>query len=144
MERLIALQDTPYILFEAKSKRLGKTVLPDILINAKESGTPLRIEMPMESRVIRIMEDYPTAYKAEYQEGFHRIKSRSLRRSPPRSKFACSPIASSRPFALLESYYDPRYAYTGDQYGADPEWTVSVRTLDEAVQGVKAYLVRVE
>ncbi|MFC4103665.1 tRNA 2-selenouridine(34) synthase MnmH [Paenibacillus xanthanilyticus] len=143
LERLIALQDEPYIVFEAESKRLGKTVLPDFLMNAKENGTPIRIEMPMESRVKRIMEDYPTAYKAEYLKGFYRIKSRI--HTPIAAEIeACLQSDRIEPAVrmLLGSYYDPRYAYTGDQYGAEPEWTVSAQTLDEAVQGVKAYLDR--
>ncbi|MFB9329648.1 tRNA 2-selenouridine(34) synthase MnmH [Paenibacillus aurantiacus] len=143
LERLIALQNEPYILFEAESKRLGKTVLPDFLMSKKENGTPIRIEMPMASRVKRIMEDYPVAYKDEYLNGFYRIKSRI--HTPIAAEIeSCLQADRFEPAVrmLLESYYDPRYAYTADQYNAAPAWTVSAQTLDEAVHGVKAYLDR--
>lgn len=144
LERLIALQDAPYILFEAESKRLGKVTLPDFLMDKKEKGTTIRIEMPMEARVKRIMEDYPNEHKEAYLTAFQRIKSRI--HTPIAAEIeACLLTDRFEPAVrmLLESYYDPRYSYTEEQYDSEPEWTVAARSLDEAVQGVKAYLDRI-
>ncbi|MGM0854836.1 MAG: tRNA 2-selenouridine(34) synthase MnmH [Bacillota bacterium] len=51
LQELMELQETPFILFEAESKRIGKLLPPDFLVEKKESGFHIIIEMPMKERV---------------------------------------------------------------------------------------------
>ncbi len=60
---------------ESESKRVGKVVMPDFLVKAKEAGIPFQLEMPMEERVRYILEDYkPHLHKQECIEAFFPYK----------------------------------------------------------------------
>jgi tRNA 2-selenouridine synthase len=143
LEKLITLQDSPYVVLEAESKRIGRVVLPDFLIQKKENGTSIRIEAPMEARVQRIMEDYPAAYKEAYLKAFNGIKSRL--HTPIAAEIAsCLETDRYEPAVrmLLEYYYDPRYNYTTEQYEQSAQFTLSVTGLEDAVEQVRAILDR--
>ncbi|MBD3919303.1 tRNA 2-selenouridine(34) synthase MnmH [Paenibacillus sp. PR3] len=143
LEKLLTLQDTPYVVLEAESKRIGKAVLPDFLVKKKEAGTSIMIEAPVDMRVQRILEDYPTGHKEVYLKAFNGIKSRI--HTPIATEIAsCLEAERYEPAVrmLLEYYYDPRYNYTTDQYEESPQMTLSVRSLDDAVNQVRAILDR--
>jgi tRNA 2-selenouridine synthase len=142
LQEVLALQDAPYVLMEAESNRIGKVVLPEAIACKKESGEPIRIEMPIEARVRQILEDYrPQAYKAEYLEAFKRIKSRI--HTPIAAEIES--LLNADQFApavelLLLHYYDPRYANKTGQYLAEQGVTLHVKDVDEAVQLIQEYL----
>lgn len=141
LEKLLTLQHFPYVVFEAESKRIGKVVLPEFLVQKKESGASIRIEAPVELRVERIMEDYPAEYKEAYLKAFSAIKSRI--HTPIAAQIASSLQADQYEPAirmLLEHYYDPRYNYTTEQYEESPQTSISVQSLDDAVQQVRDIL----
>lgn len=138
-ERLKELQSAPYLLVEAESKRIGKIVVPDFLMEKKASGTTIVLELPMEERVRQLMEDYtPAVYKEHYMAAFQLIKGRIH-----------TPIAAEiekhlneGQFAeaiqlLLEHYYDPKYTHTFGQYEGQNPIVVSVSRVEEAVDAVK-------
>jgi tRNA 2-selenouridine synthase len=49
---LLKLKDSPYLLMEGESKRIGKAVIPEFIVSKKESGTQLFIEMPILERAL--------------------------------------------------------------------------------------------
>ncbi|WP_289464652.1 hypothetical protein, partial [Klebsiella pneumoniae] len=59
-------QDSPYVLFEAESSRIGKVMIPPFLSNMKDFSRQFIIEMPMAERIKEILEDYqPWDHPAE-------------------------------------------------------------------------------
>ena len=145
LEKMIEYKDTPYVLVEAESKRIGKVLIPNFLSNAKEEGVVIFLDMPVAERVRNIMEDYcPNDHKEEFIESFLRIKSKIH-----------TPIATSiekhlragqfvEAFTLLiEHYYDPRYEYAADKYPV--EFIVcKVENIEEAVEAVKQEITKIK
>lgn len=137
LQELRKLGDSPFVLFEAESKRIGKVVLPDFIVHAKESGIHLFIELPMEERVRQILEDYqPWIYKQECLLAFTRIQNRI---HTPIAKEIEQHLQADR-FAegvrlLLEHYYDPRYEHTANQYESG-RMIIKASNTQEAAQAV--------
>ncbi|MGG4047651.1 MULTISPECIES: tRNA 2-selenouridine(34) synthase MnmH [Paenibacillus] len=146
VESLIRYQDSPYILLEAESKRIGKVVLPEFLVQKKELGRHIVLEAPVELRVKHILDDYrPWEYPAESLLAFSKIKSRIH-----------TPIAQEIEFSmqqgnygaavrlLLEYYYDPRYAHTTEAYGEafHQEPVLAIGSVEQAVQLVEERIQR--
>jgi len=141
LEKLLALQDAPYVVLEAESKRIGKVVLPDFLVQKKEAGLAIQIEAPVEVRVQRILEDYPTEDKEVYLNAFRAIRERI--HTPIAKEIAAHLEAEEYEPAirlLLEYYYDPRYNNATEQYVTSPQYHLSVTGLDDAVEKVRAVL----
>lgn len=149
LEELIRLEDSPYVLFEAESKRIGKVVMPPFLAEGKERATQLWIEMPVEARVEQILADYrPSEYKEDYLAAFRNIKSRihvpiaaEIERSLIEERYADAVVL------LLEHYYDPKYDYTTGRYSPEEpveKITFSVRNLEEAEAAVRGFLAERE
>ncbi|WP_172253854.1 tRNA 2-selenouridine(34) synthase MnmH [Saccharibacillus deserti] len=142
LERLLEVADSPYILLEAESKRIGRIEVPAFLMRKKEEGVQIRVGLPMEERVRHILEDYrPQEHAEACMASFLRIKA-----------YIHQPVAAeihrlmeSGEYAdavrmMLESYYDPKYDYSAD--GLDPESVREIRaaTVEEAVQRIKDIL----
>jgi tRNA 2-selenouridine synthase len=138
---LLKLQTSPYVLMEGESKRIGKVVLPVFMVNKKESGTQLFIEIPMEQRVRHIIEDYqPWENKEELLNAFNHIKSRI--HTPIAKEIGIHLHEQDYEHAvrlLLEHYYDPRYEHAMDQY-EQGRVLIKAKTIQEAVQAIKEYL----
>lgn len=143
VQEVLRLQSSPFILLEAESKRIGKIVIPDLVMEIKEQGTHIFIEMPMEERVRHILEEYrPWEHHEECVNAFRKIK-----------KHIHNPIAvqieadlkscdyDSAIHLLLEFYYDPRYVHTAKQYSENQKTTIQVKNVDEAVEAVKSLLL---
>ncbi|WP_438350603.1 tRNA 2-selenouridine(34) synthase MnmH [Paenibacillus sp. FA6] len=141
-EELIALEKSPYVLFEAESKRIGKIALPQFMAQQKDIGTQIWIEMPMQSRVQQILEDYrPEQFKEQYITAFLGIKSRihvpvaaEIERNLHANMFG-EAVA-----LLLEHYYDPRYDHSSNHSEEIDRITFSVNNVDEAEAAVISYL----
>lgn len=129
IHELLRLNDRPYVLMEAESKRVGRVVLPDFLAEAKGKGLHFFIELPLEERVKNILEDYePELHAAECLEAFGHIKRRM--HTPVAAEIES--LLRSRRYAeavelLLVHYYDPRYEYAAAQYEGEP---VRIRAAD--------------
>lgn len=142
LEELLTLEHSPYILFEAESKRIGKIVMPQFMAQQKDIGTQLWIEMPLQSRVQQILEDYrPEEFKEQYIVAFHNIKSRihvpiaaEIERNLQADLFAEAVTL------LLEHYYDPKYNYSSNQYGDAEKIIFKVNNVDEAERAVLSFL----
>jgi tRNA 2-selenouridine synthase len=142
---LLNLQDRPYILLEGESKRIGKVVLPDFIVNKKEAGTHLFIQMPVEERVRHIIEDYrPWDHKEEVMEAFKRLKNRIHTPAAKEIETALRQNHYEQAVRLLsEYYYDPRYEHAIKQYEKEPI-VIKAQNIKEAVDAIKEYLSAVE
>ncbi|MBD2868937.1 tRNA 2-selenouridine(34) synthase MnmH [Paenibacillus arenilitoris] len=135
VHELIRLKDAPYLILEAESKRIGKIVLPEFLMKAKEAGTSLYVEMPIEARVANIVGDYkPAEHKEDFVRSFERIEKRI--HTPVAAEIRAS-LAEDRfedaARLLLLHYYDPRYQYATEQYEQE-RITIAAAGVNEALE----------
>ncbi|PLT46256.1 Selenophosphate-dependent tRNA 2-selenouridine synthase [Paenibacillus pasadenensis] len=146
LETLLRFERAPYVIMEAESRRIGKCTMPQFLMDAKESGVPIRLELPMPARVRHIVQDYrPAEHKEACLHAFKIIKPRM---HTPVAKEIQQSIGQDRfdvaAELLLEHYYDPRYEHGADRYDQERERLVRARTEQEALDGVRAALPDVQ
>jgi tRNA 2-selenouridine synthase len=143
VQELIRLRNSPYVVIEGESRRIGKAVMPDFLFEAKERAEQLFIEMPTEERVRNILLDYkPELHREACLEAFGRIERKihtpvaaQIRGYMERGEFT-EAVA-----LLLEYYYDDRYEYTINEYAAE-RVTIEAKDIAEATMRIEAYLKR--
>ena len=142
LEALLELQDSPYVLFEAESKKIGKVVMPPFMAQQKEIGTQIWIEMPLQARVQQILEDYrPEQYKEQCISAFRRIKSRiHVPVAAEIERCLQADLFGEAVALLLEYYYDPKYDYTANQYEDIERVTFTVNNVDEAEAAVRSFI----
>lgn len=139
LKKLLQLKDSPFIMMEAESSRIGKVSVPSFLLSAKESGRQWYLELPVDVRVKHILEDYrPEEHKAECIQAFDRIKSRI---HTPIAKEIGVLLQEDR-FAdavklLLEHYYDSKYEYAANRYQSDIT-VIRADSVDQAVEKIMA------
>ena len=142
IQTLMTLQESPFILFEGESKRIGKIMLPDVLMKKKENGLQLFIEMPIEERVRHILDDYePWIHQKECLDAFSRIKRRI--HTPIAAQIESDLIKGEFASAvelLLVYYYDPLYNHTANLYPDDRKMTIKVKNVDQAIQVIRERL----
>ncbi|OXM83901.1 tRNA 2-selenouridine(34) synthase MnmH [Paenibacillus rigui] len=138
---LLKLQQSHYVLLEGESKRIGKVVLPEMVVDKKEAATQLFIRLPIHERIRHIVEEYrPSEHKQELINAFNKIKNRI--HTPVAKEIMISLEEDQFEQAvklLLEHYYDPRYEHAMKQYEHE-RIIIDASTVTEAVQAVKDYL----
>lgn len=141
LEGLLRYEDSPFILFEAESKRIGKAVMPVFLADAIEQGTQFLVEMPLAERVRQIIDDYmPNEHKTACLQSFYRIKGRI--HIPVAAEIEAHLLANRFAEAvhlLLLHYYDPRYKNTIRQNGQELIM-IRCQNADEAVEKIASHL----
>ncbi|GGH21662.1 tRNA 2-selenouridine(34) synthase MnmH [Paenibacillus segetis] len=142
LEDLIKLEHSPYVLFEAESARIGKVVIPPFMVHKKAVGTQIWIDMPLQSRVQQIIEDYqPELYKEQYITAFQLIKSRiHVPIAAEIERCLHADLFAEAIEMILQYYYDPRYDFSSQQYEEAEKVTFTVNNLDEAEAAVINYL----
>jgi tRNA 2-selenouridine synthase len=142
VQELMQLQDSPFLVFEAESKRIGKVTVPDHLLRKKEQGFHIFVNLPMEQRVQHILDEYRfQEHHEEFKTAFQRIKKHL--HTPIGEKIqeymdehdyrALVPL-------LLEYYYDPKYQHSADQYPEDQKIILDVKNIDEPVEAIAEWL----
>jgi tRNA 2-selenouridine synthase len=144
IEQLHQYKDVPYLMIEAESKRVGKAVLPDFLMEAKERGTQICLDMPIAVRTRHIIEDYqPDFHKDECLQSFARIRSKI---HTPIAREIDEALQVNRweqaAALLLEYYYDPRYEFAFSKHAGEPI-SVYAEHVDDAVGQITAILGRI-
>jgi len=142
VDELLHYRDSPYMLMEAESKRIGRIVLPERLLEKKERGVHLMLELPLEARIRTILDDYqPWDHQAACIEAFRGIKSRI---HTPVAAEIDECLRSERyeraVELLLTHYYDPRYEHSTGRYDEARIETIRAATVDEAVLEVEKRL----
>ncbi|AGX04287.1 MULTISPECIES: tRNA 2-selenouridine(34) synthase MnmH [Bacillaceae] len=143
LRKVLEVQDSPFVFFEAESKRVGKVVLPESIIEKKEQGIQLFIEMPMEERVRHILEDYkPWDHPEACFNAFSHIKNRI--HTPIAAEIEQNLIDEEYGSAvalLLKYYYDPRYTHTAKMYPEDRIVTIQAANIEDAAQKIEEYVL---
>lgn len=132
---LLQYQDAPRLWMEAESKRVGRVVLPEFLVQSKEKGTHIRVEIPTEERVRNILEDYrPEEHHEECMKAFEYIERRI---HTPIAHEIREHLEARRYYEAVElmliHYYDPRYEHAALQYTEEPT-VIQARNSEEAAE----------
>lgn len=117
-ERLNELKDSPVFIIESESKRIGRVVVPDFLLEGKYSGTRIHIDMPFRMRVKYICEVYdPLFHKEEIEEAVLKLSKRIPLPIMTEIKAALTQQDYEKVVSfLLENYYDPKYEFAEQKY----------------------------
>ncbi|WP_240374840.1 tRNA 2-selenouridine(34) synthase MnmH [Bacillus piscicola] len=142
VEELIRYSDTPYVIVEGESKRVGKIAIPSFIFNKKEAGVQLFIDLPMDERINNVLEDYqPAQHRAQFWEAFQRIKKRihtpiavQIENDLQNNRFADAVKL------LLEYYYDPRYEHSTSHFPDDKKITITAINTEDALEQVENLL----
>lgn len=141
IQELLKYKDAPYLLMEAESKRIGKVVLPDFLVEGKKRGEHYMIEIPWDVRVRNILNDYkPEEHKEMCMEAFQRIKNRIHTPAAQQIENCLKEERYGEAVSLLlEYYYDPRYDHAGLQYNGESR-SIQAGSVQEATDKIAALL----
>ncbi|MEC1714625.1 tRNA 2-selenouridine(34) synthase MnmH [Schinkia azotoformans] len=139
--RLRELQDSPYCIIEAESKRVGRIILPDFILKGKDAGVRIHIHSPIESRIKAICDTYQ--FENYHDEFIHAIEILK-KRMKPNLYNQITESFNNRQYELfvkliLEEYYDPKYTFAADQYET-PVRFVQIQGLEDGIEIVKTEL----
>ncbi|XEC93863.1 tRNA 2-selenouridine(34) synthase MnmH [Paenibacillus tarimensis] len=139
VEDLLAYRALPCVLLEAESRRIGKAVLPDLIIDKKKQGHHILLELPLEARVRHILQDYrPWDHPDECMQAFQQIKTRI--HTPVAAEiesFLKRENYAGAVELLLLYYYDPRYAHSSSIYDFGSVITVQAQSADEVLEKLR-------
>ncbi|RCW48760.1 tRNA 2-selenouridine(34) synthase MnmH [Halanaerobium sp. MA284_MarDTE_T2] len=125
-----------YIFLEAESKRIGYSIIPDIVLQAMQAGPKILIKAPIEKRVEIIYEEYVNDIIENKDKFIHRAEESLKAIEKYVVQKAGKNVYSSmledlrrgdfKPLIkkLLQKYYDPLYAHSQnkiDQFAAEVE-----------------------
>jgi tRNA 2-selenouridine synthase len=121
---LLEIQGAEYFLVEAESKRIGKAVQQEELMEVKFKGTNIYLHSPLEQRVKLLVAEYVTPYEQEpwyyekialgIEKVLRRIKDSDIRKSLQDT--LAEKNYQEMILLLLEHYYDPRYDHARQEY----------------------------
>lgn len=142
VQELIRYENSPFLLMEGESKRIGKATLPANLHEKKESSVQLFIHLPLERRVEIILQEYhPEEYPEEIKEAFQRIRKHV---HTPVAKEIAQNLSeenfSSAVALLLQYYYDPMYEKTLKRYAENSQKHIYAADVDEAFESVIRFI----
>lgn len=135
------LNDSPYILVECESKRIGNVYIPEVLFAAMKRGPRILAHASLETRVARLMEEYLANYSAdEIRDSLTTLSKRlgAAKTGKLLAAFAAGEVATVVR-QLLVDYYDPLYGY---ETAKDDEFAyrVDAENLSLAATAVMGYL----
>ncbi|OIK11540.1 tRNA 2-selenouridine(34) synthase MnmH [Bacillus sp. MUM 116] len=141
------IQGSSYFLIEAESKRIGKAVQPEELMEKKRQGINFYIHSPIEQRIKLLIDEYVTPYKDEpwYDEKIQESLEKVLRRVKNADiKNELIEALKNRKYPelielLLEHYYDPRYDHKRYEYEGD-FIDIPAENPDEAAEMIISHL----
>lgn len=148
-QSLTKIKESSFFLIEAESKRIGKIVIPDELLNRKQFGINVYLQAPMTSRIERISHEYVEPYIHEewFQEKVIERLGFIMKRLKEHDLIAALDEAARTANyklviqILLEHYYDPRYAHKHMEYEHPFIYIDSENTdlaVDEIIQIIEA------
>lgn len=113
----------PYVFMEAESKRIGRVVLPDFLLQKKEEGIHVLLTASVGVRVERTFQEYVEPYQSEpwFQDRVREAIQTIEKRLPKDIILLLHQLLEQKQYRelirqLFEHYYDPRYAHKLKQY----------------------------
>jgi tRNA 2-selenouridine synthase len=145
---LTQIKDYPYFLMEAESKRIGRIVQPQELLEKKENGHHLYLDASINRRVELIVGEYVQPYSTEswfkekVQNGLNMIGKR-MKNPHMQNEMNLSFLEEdwfSLIKILLEDYYDPRYDFKRSEYVESFE-AIDAENIESAVIDIENYLL---
>ncbi|WP_456275395.1 tRNA 2-selenouridine(34) synthase MnmH [Bacillus sp. AK128] len=135
--RLIELESAPYYIIEAESKRLGSVIIPDFLLEGKEKGDRIHIELDLVNRAKTICETYQyEENKQEFNDAIFRLERHFSKDVFLEMKeLLANQDIQAVVEILLRDYYDPKYKYTSKKY-TTPVHKMKINSLEDGVQKV--------
>lgn len=146
-ERLSELASFDYFIMEAESKRIGRIVQPEDLIQRKIEGVHFHIEMPFENRVQHIVNEYVKPFEKE--DWYHSKISEGVEKITRRIRdkdflLLLEQYLNERNYPemiriLLEKYYDPRYDHKRLDYDGE-FFEIHAENIEEAANQIESHL----
>ncbi len=111
----------PYVFIEAESRRIGHSMMPDFLFDAKMQGFNIELTASVQTRVKRTLEQYWLQDEQVFHEAVTRAVHLIEKRFSPGLRSNVFELLSKRQYEdlialLLEEYYDPRYRHAMAAY----------------------------
>ncbi|UII54321.1 tRNA 2-selenouridine(34) synthase MnmH [Cytobacillus spongiae] len=118
------LKDSPYFIMEAESKRIGRVVQPEALLQIKLRGVHIDVTADLTQRVKRIYREYVFPYENEtwflpkVEEGLSVIEKRMKDKAIVEELKKAANEKNYKVIIekLLTHYYDPRYDHKTLEY----------------------------
>ncbi|WP_257350508.1 tRNA 2-selenouridine(34) synthase MnmH [Pseudalkalibacillus decolorationis] len=134
-KRLQELEEASFYIIESESKRIGRVLLPDCILDGKEQAHRIHITLPFEKRVNYICSVYePELYTDEIGEALSKLQKRL---TPTVAEIVMDAFKRSDykeiVRQLLQHYYDPRYDHAAKQYQS----SVTELSIDHFETGLK-------
>ncbi|MBH0156013.1 tRNA 2-selenouridine(34) synthase MnmH [Fictibacillus sp. 5RED26] len=132
-EQLQKSEKSTAIIIESESKRIGRVVVPNFLLEGKYSGVRIHVELPFHLRVKYICNVYePLLHKDEIIEAVNKLS----KRIPTAIMLDIQENLKTLNYEnvvslLLENYYDPKYDYAQQQYESE-----CIKLNSDSYQGV--------
>ncbi|WML40176.1 tRNA 2-selenouridine(34) synthase MnmH [Neobacillus sp. OS1-2] len=118
------IQGSDYFLVEAESKRIGKAVQPEELMDVKFKGINIYIHSSLEQRVTQLVSEYVLPYEQEpwyfekislgIDKVLKRVKDVEIRKNLLQTLHEKN--YREMILILLDHYYDPRYDHARQEY----------------------------
>ncbi|RKD22740.1 tRNA 2-selenouridine(34) synthase MnmH [Ammoniphilus oxalaticus] len=144
VHQLQKIHDLPYAFVEAESKRIGKVVQPDFLLEMKRKGIHIVLEATLPHRVERIYGEYVNSFLDDpmFKTKIHEAVSRIAKRCQPELQAKINNDIGNNNYkalivTLLKEYYDPRYQHKLEEYDG-PFHYVDANHLDKATARIIA------
>lgn len=141
------IKDYPYFIMEAESKRIGRVVQPQELLEKKENGFHLYLEASLNRRVEVIVSEYVLPFSE--QTWFKEKIQIALSKIGKRIKNVDKLNEINHGFLeedwytvikiLLEDYYDPRYDFKRSEYKGSFE-PINAETIELAVEEIESFI----
>lgn len=145
-DRLMKLRNQPIVLIEAESKRIGKVVLPEFIMEAKEKGLHLLLTAEMPVRVERIYDEYvkPYVHAPWFVDKVNAALTVIQKRMSNELRSHIKQALENKDYysfikLILENYYDPMYAHKQDEYAANMQ-VIDISNLDKGLHKIEELL----
>jgi tRNA 2-selenouridine synthase len=141
VQELDKLQHADYIIIEGESKRIGKVIVPDFILQGKEKGKQILISYPFKKRVETIYNIYhPSKFKTQIDEALNHLQ----KRLSPSIKGKVLSAQHNEDYKLIykilmEDYYDKKYEFQLEQLEKKRQ-IIEMNSLDEGVIKLKDIL----
>ena len=114
LDRLHALRDSPYILIEGESRKIGNLHLPDSLYTFMNKSPVIYVDTPIERRVEIIYNEYRSHCNDENIPAIVKSLTSKLGQKNVDHLISVYTTGNIREFIreMLRTYYDPLYQYS--------------------------------
>lgn len=139
-ERIAALGEEPYFI-EGESRKIGRVFMPKPLAMAMKRAVLVNIHCRLETRIARIIEDYPVADEEMLRQVETILRTLKQKMGAGMVEKMCSLLHEGNlrelVSILLVDYYDKRYGKSMSEYRFDLE--ISAEDMDDAAARLEEF-----